>query len=272
MDDEQLDTSPVADYAAASRLQGRNFVVVGAGQGMGRQVCHALAQLGAGRVLCADISARRADAVADEIRVGVPWYGDVSDPSGARRLVEAAADTLGRVDGLVDIVGRATFADFSDLTPEFWAAEAAVNLEQAVWVSQGIAQLMRPFGSGSIVFISSVSGLHGAPRHAAYGMAKSALISWTKSLAVELGPDGIRANTVAPGTVLTPRMEEVWDAERRSAVAMNAPMGRLGATSDIANTVTFLLADSAAYVTGQTIVVDGGVGAKFPYSVSVPGS
>lgn len=272
MDDEQLDTSPVGEYATARLLQGRHFVVVGAGQGMGRQVCHALAQLGAGRVLCADISVRRANAVAEEIGIGVPWHGDVSDASSARQLVAQAAESLGHVDGLVDIVGRATFADFSDLTPEFWADEVAVNLEQAVWISQGIAQLMRPRRTGSIVFISSVSGLHGAPRHAAYGMAKSALISWTKSLAVEIGPDGVRANTVAPGTVLTPRMEQVWDEERRSLVAGNAPMGRLGATSDIANAVTFLLADSAAYVTGQTIVVDGGVGSKFPYSVSVPGS
>jgi NAD(P)-dependent dehydrogenase (short-subunit alcohol dehydrogenase family) len=119
-----------------------------------------------------------------------------------------------------------------------------------------------------MVFISSASGLYGAPNHAAYGAAKAALISWVKSLAVELGPLGIRANSVAPGTVLTPRMGVLWDdLGKRQAVADNAPLGRIGATSDIAGTVLFLISELSAFISGQTFLVDGGVAAKSPYIV-----
>jgi NAD(P)-dependent dehydrogenase (short-subunit alcohol dehydrogenase family) len=264
------DAEPVPDYRRLLDLTGREYLVVGAGQGMGRQVCHALAQAGASRVLCADIEAGRAARVADEIGVGVAWHGDVATADGAQALTAAAGGLLGRLDGLVDIVGQASWAPIAGLRREVWNRDFAMCLEHAYLVSQGVIDLMRD-GGGSMVFISSVSGLYGAPNHAAYGAAKAALISWVQSLAVELGPLGIRANSVAPGTVLTPRMRVLWDEPKRRAVAANAPLGRLGATADIAGAVLFLISDLAGFITGKTLVVDGGVGSKFPYLVGVPG-
>jgi len=116
-----------------------------------------------------------------------------------------------------------------------------------------------------MVFIASVSGLTAAPMHAAYGAAKAALMAWVQSLAVELGSHGVRANAVAPGTILSPRMDAAFTDEQRAANAANAPLGRMGETSDIAAAALFLSCDLSRYVTGRTLVVDGGVDAKFPY-------
>jgi NAD(P)-dependent dehydrogenase (short-subunit alcohol dehydrogenase family) len=124
-------------------------------------------------------------------------------------------------------------------------------------------------GGGTMVFVASVSGLTGAPMHAAYGAAKAGLMAWVQSLAIELGPHGVRANAVAPGTILSPRMDAVFTDEQRAANGGNAPLGHMGETADIASAALFLTSDLAAYVTGRTLVVDGGVDAKFPYPVTL---
>jgi NAD(P)-dependent dehydrogenase (short-subunit alcohol dehydrogenase family) len=105
--------------------------------------------------------------------------------------------------------------------------------------------------------------------HAAYGAAKAGLMAWIQSLAEELGPRGIRANAVAPGTILSPRMDAAFTDEQRRVNAANAPLGRMGATSDIAAACLFLTSDLSGYVSGRTIVVDGGVDAKFPYPTTL---
>jgi NAD(P)-dependent dehydrogenase (short-subunit alcohol dehydrogenase family) len=261
----------VPDYRKLLDLSSREYLVVGAGQGMGRQVCHALAQAGARKIICADIDAGRAARVAEETGVGIPWHGDVTSAADAQALITAVPRLLERVDGLVDIVGQASWASIPNLTREVWNRDFAMCLEQAYLVSQGVANLMMDSG-GSMVFITSVSAFYGAPNHAAYGAAKAALVSWVQSLAVELGPFGIRANSVAPGTVLTPRMQVMWDEAKRNATAANAPLGRLGSPADIAGAVLFLISDLAGFISGRTLVVDGGVGSKFPYIVGVPGT
>lgn len=120
-------------------------------------------------------------------------------------------------------------------------------------------------GGGPLVFVASVSGLTAAPRHAAYGAAKAALMALVRSAAVEPGPSGVRVNAVAPGVVWTPRDAALLGTEGRRRNAENAPLGRVAETADIAAALYFPASPPSSYVTGQTLVVDGGVGVKFPY-------
>jgi NAD(P)-dependent dehydrogenase (short-subunit alcohol dehydrogenase family) len=127
------------------------------------------------------------------------------------------------------------------------------------------ARRMAATGGGSMVFVASVSGITAAPLHAAYGAAKAGLIALVKSAAVELGPSRVRVNAVAPGVVWTPRVSAFLGDEGRTRNSENAPLRRVALPEDIASALLFLASDLASYVTGQTLVVDGGVGAKFPY-------
>jgi NAD(P)-dependent dehydrogenase (short-subunit alcohol dehydrogenase family) len=121
-------------------------------------------------------------------------------------------------------------------------------------------------GGGTMVFIASVSGFTSAPNHAAYGAAKAGLMAWVQSVAVELGSKQIRANAVAPGTILTPRMDAAFDDAKRKENAAVVPLGHMGETPDIAGAVLFLTSDLSKFISGRTVVVDGGVDAKFPYT------
>jgi NAD(P)-dependent dehydrogenase (short-subunit alcohol dehydrogenase family) len=265
------DQSPIPDFLGRLRLDGRGYVVAGAGQGMGRHTCHALAQAGAEAIVCVDLEADRAADIAAELdeasgrRVAVPWVGDVTTRADAARLAADAEAALGRISGLVDIIGMARWQSILEMEDETFDWEIDICLRHAYLLSQEIGRRMVASGGGSMVFIASVSGLTGAPMHAAYGAAKAGLMAWVQSLAVELGPHEVRANAVAPGTILSPRMDAAFTDEQRAANAANAPLGRMGATSDIAAAALFLTSDLAGYVTGRTLVVDGGVDAKFPY-------
>jgi len=179
---------------------------------------------------------------------------------GDRPLLE-----VGRLHGIVDIVGMARFADFLDLRDEDWNWTFDMVLRHAYLAAQLGGRAMTASGGGTLVFVASVSGLSSAPRHAAYGAAKAALVALVKSLAVELGPHGVRANAVAPGVVWTPRVSALLGEEGRKRNSANTPLGRVALPSDIAGAILFLVSDLASYVTGQTLVVDGGVGQKFPY-------
>lgn len=256
------DRSSVPDYRALLRLDARGFVVVGAGQGIGRQTAHALAAAGA-RVVCADAERDRAEAVATEVR-GTPWVGDVRGRATVERLVAEAGRLLGHLDGLVDIVGEARFAPFLDCTDEDWDWTFGMVLRHAYLTAQLAGRVMADRG-GVMVFVASVSGLTSAPRHAAYGAAKAGLMSLVRTVAVELGPLGIRANAVAPGAVWTPRVAALLGEEGKARNIANAPLRRIGLPADVASAILFLASDLSSYITGQTLVVDGGVSAKFPY-------
>jgi NAD(P)-dependent dehydrogenase (short-subunit alcohol dehydrogenase family) len=260
------DNSPVPDYLDRLRLDGRNYVVVGAGQGMGRQTCHALTQAGAARILCVDIEADRAADVAAEIGIGVPWVGDVTKRDGVVALAQEARTALGTVNGFVDIVGMARWAGVLEIDDETWDWEFDICLRHAYLLSQELGRLMVDSGGGTMVFVASVSGLSAAPNHAAYGAAKAALMAWVQSVAVELGAHRVRANAVAPGSILTPRMVAAFNDDQLRTNAANAPLGRIGEPSDIAGAALFLTSDLSSYITGRTIVVDGGVDSKFPYT------
>jgi NAD(P)-dependent dehydrogenase (short-subunit alcohol dehydrogenase family) len=259
------DESPVPNYPELLRLDGRNYVVVGAGQGMGRQTCHALAQAGAANLVCVDIDEARANDIANEVGIGVAWTGDVTKRADAVRLGEFAEEQLGTIHGLVDIVGMARWGAVLEIDDENWDWSHDMNVRHAFLVSQELGRRMVATGGGTMVFVASVSGLSGAPMHAAYGAAKAGLMAYVQTLAVELGPQGVRANAVAPGVILTPRMDAIYTDEQRAANAAVVPVGRMGRPADIAGAALFLTSDLSSFVSGRTLVVDGAVDAKFPY-------
>jgi NAD(P)-dependent dehydrogenase (short-subunit alcohol dehydrogenase family) len=258
-----FDDSPVPDYAGLLRLDGRGFVVAGAGQGIGRQTAHALAAAGA-RVVCVDLERARAERVAAEVG-GIAWCGDVRERADAERLIADAGAALGRLHGLVDIVGMARFVDLVDTTDDDWQFNFDMVLRHAFLLAQLGGCALRDAGGGVLVFVASASALTSAPHHAAYGAAKAALLSLVRTAAVELGPSGVRVNAVAPGMVWTPRVSALLGEEGRARNEANAPLRRIALPEDVASAILFLACDLARHVTGHTLVVDGGVAQKFPY-------
>ena len=261
----RLDDSPVPDYANRLRLDDRRFVVIGSGQGIGRQTAHALAANGA-RLLCVDVDPGLAEDIASEVG-GTPWSGDATKREDVARMFDDAVSVLGGVDGLVDIVGISRFIDTLDLTDEEWDWHFDMSIRHAFLAMQYGARAMADHG-GVMVFVASVSGITSAPRHSAYGAAKAGLMSLVRTGAVELGPSGIRVNAVAPGVVWTPRVSAFLGDEGEQRNIVNTPLRRVAQPADIAAVLLFLASDLAAYVTGQTLSVDGGVGAKFPYPMA----
>jgi len=258
----RLDDSPVPDYANRLRLDDRRFVVIGAGQGIGRQTAHALAANGA-RLVCVDVDPGLAEDIAAEVG-GTPWSGDATKREDVERMFDDAVKVLGGVDGFVDIVGISKFIDLLDLTDEEWNWHFDMSIRHAFLAMQCGAKAMAGH-PGVMVFVASVSGITSAPRHAAYGAAKAGLMSLVRTGAVELGPLGIRVNAVAPGVVWTPRVSGYLGEEGRERNNANAPLRRVALPEDIASGLLFMASDLSSYVNGHTLVVDGGVGAKFPY-------
>jgi NAD(P)-dependent dehydrogenase (short-subunit alcohol dehydrogenase family) len=258
------DDTPVPDYPGLLRLDGKRFVVVGAGQGIGRQATHALASVGA-KLVCVDNREDLAKEIAAEVG-GVYVVADATQRKDAEQTVATCVSEFGGIDGLVDIVGMARYGDAVTTSDEDWDWTFDMVLRHAYVFSQAAAEKM---DGGSMTFVASVSGISSAPRHAAYGAAKAALMSWVRSLAVELGPSGIRVNAVAPGVVWTPRISQVLGEKGREQQSKNSPLRRVAEPKDIASGILFLSSDLAGYVTGQTLVVDGGVGVKFPYPMNL---
>ena len=259
----RTDDSEVPDFGSRLRLDGRNFVLIGAGQGIGRQAAHALSQSGA-KVLCVDLDPDLAEDVAKEVD-GIPWSGDATTRADAERLFADAGRELGRVDGLVDIIGMARYASFLDIDDENWDWHHNIVVRHAFYAAQLAGRAMRDSGGGVMVFVASVSGISSAPMHAAYGVAKAGLMSLVRTAAVELGPSNIRVNAVAPGMVWTPRISQYIDEAGKQRNVENTPIRRVALPADIASVLLYLASDLSSYVSGHTIVCDGGVAAKFPY-------
>lgn len=261
----RTDDSPVPDYPGLLRLDGRRFIVFGAGQGIGRQASHALASVGA-RLVCVDEVVDRANDIAAEVG-GTALSGNAYDRADMERMFDDGGRALGGIDGVVDIIGMARYADITELSDEDWNWHFDIVLRHAFLAMQYGGRAMQAHG-GAMVFVASVSGITSAPRHSAYGAAKAGLMSLVRTGAVELGPSGIRVNAVAPGVVWTPRISALMGEEGRARNVTNTPLRRVAQPADIAAALLFLVSDLASYVTGQTLSVDGGVGAKFPYPMA----
>lgn len=253
-------------------LSGRVVVVSGAGGGgIGTTVTERAATTGATVVAVSrnqDNLDRHVGPLVDKGLPIVTVAADASTDEGIARVLEAVRHTDGALYGLVNVAGGAAPATWMPSTRvrrEDWRALFTANLETAFFMSQAVATEIRSAGNpGSIVSISSISGMNTAPFHIAYGTAKAAVVAMTRTMAVELALHGIRVNAVAPGVTATAASATYVDddPERdRTAIAM----GRRGTPDEQANAILFLLSDMSSYITGQTLLVDGGLNLKWTH-------
>jgi len=251
-------------------LAGKRALVAGAGQGIGRATALLLAAAGA-RVACMDADAARRAAIAKEIQAtgaqAIGIGGDVRERAAIDAAVTATVQSFGGVDVAVDIVGEARWNPALQQTDADWDESFALVLRHVFHLFQAAGARMVEQRAGALVAVASVSGLFAAPSHAAYGAAKAGLVSLVKTFAVELAPHGVRVNAVAPGAIRTPRVLAITTDERRAESARAIPLRRMGEPEEIARVVAFLASDLASYVTGQTVVADGGASVKFPLSL-----
>ncbi|KRE26422.1 oxidoreductase [Mycobacterium sp. Soil538] len=256
----------------ALQLEGRVVVVSGAGGGgIGTTVTRMAAQAGA-TVVAVSRSRDNLDEhvvpLADAGLAVLPVAADASTDDGIATVLDHARRAEGTLYGLVNVAGGAapaTWMPSTRVTREDWRALFTANLETAFFMSQAVSRELRTRGlAGSIVSVSSISGMNTAPFHIAYGTAKAAVTAMTRTMAVELAADGIRVNAVAPGVTRTAASATYIDddPERdRTAIAM----GRRGTPEEQAGAILFLLSDLSSYITGQTLLVDGGLNLKWTH-------
>jgi 3-oxoacyl-[acyl-carrier protein] reductase len=213
-----------------------------------------LARGGAEVVVAYRSGAEEAQAVAQEAG-GRAVEADVSDPEQAKRLVDEAGD----LDILVNNAGLTRDGLLARMPDADWRDVIETNLSSVFYTCRAVARGMMKKRAGSIVNVSSIVGIHGNWGQTNYGASKAGIIGFTKSLARELGSRGVRANVVAPGYVNT-RLTDVLPEEAQQAMLANTPLGRLGDPEDIAGAVRFLCSDEAAFITGEVLLVDGGLG------------
>lgn len=240
-------------------LSGRVAIVTGGSRGIGASCARALHASGA-TVIVADVLIEAGKALAAELGERARFAElDVTDEEAWARAVEDAVEAFGTVDALVNNAGIANAAPLEHFSLEKWNAVIGVNLTGTFLGCRTVAPVMKAAGRGSIVNVSSVEGLRGSVRLHGYTASKFAVRGLTKSVAVELGPFGVRANSIHPGFIGTDMTTRI-DPE-----ALVVPLGRPGVPGDLAGAVAFLAGDESAYITGAELVVDGGMTAGVPH-------
>ena len=249
-----------------SRLDGRVALVTGGSGGIGRATALELARQGADVVIQYHRGRERAEETATAVRSmgqrGLPLAADVSDPVACRALVEEAFRTFPSVDILVAMAGHPFrreewFKDFTLLSPEEVRRPLDVDLLGSVFMAQAVLPRMVRAGRGSLVFVGSTPALTGDTAGIPYLVAKAGLLALTRALAQAYGPKGIRVNALALGSIESEAMS-ILRPEEKQALAEEPALRRWGQPEEVARTVGFLVSEDASYITGQTLVVDGG--------------
>jgi NAD(P)-dependent dehydrogenase (short-subunit alcohol dehydrogenase family) len=250
---------------ALRRMQGKSVVVSGAALGIGRATAVKFAQEGAS-LLVQDIQEHPLLALRDELqRTGVrvqAVVGDVSRVEDCQAMIRTAIEAYGRVDVVVANAGIISLSDMLESTVDDWDKVMAIDGKGMFLTCKYAIEAMLKTGGGSIICLSSISGMAGQSRQATYGPAKFVATGLTKHLAVEWAGRGIRVNAVAPGTINTERVkamaQEPGGPEYLETVKKGHPMGRLGEPEEVANAILFLASDEASFITGAILPVDGG--------------
>jgi len=257
--------TPSATERGSGRLLGKSAVVTGAAAGIGRATAELFAREGA-RLVLADINvdglSQLQDSLADVTDDVVIVPADVSKPADARQMITAAVEQYGRLDIAIANAGIIPLASVVEATPEGWDEVMSIDGRGMFLTCKYAIEQMLINGGGSIVCLSSISGMAGQARQSTYGPAKFVATGLTKHLAVEWASHGIRVNAVAPGTINTERVKQLPDEpggkEYLETIKAAHPMGRLGEPSEVAEAILFLASDQASFITGAILAVDGG--------------
>lgn len=244
------------------RLRDKVAIVTGGASGIGFAIAAKFANEGA-KVAIIDVAGDRAEEAAEKIRESggeaIAFQGDVSLRGRVEEIISEVLRKYGKVDVLVNNVGIYRGKPFWEEPLEFWELLFKVNVLGIVIPSQVVVKHMMERRSGVIINISSKAAVVGEPGHAAYSASKGAVLSLTRAMAVELAPYNIRVNAICPGPTETPLLFAVTDENERRRMASRCILGRLAKPEDIAGAALYLASDEASYVTGQALIVDGGM-------------
>ncbi|MBR1552504.1 MAG: 3-oxoacyl-[Schwartzia sp.] len=243
-------------------LDGKCALVTGASRGIGRAIALRLAAEGAKVALNFAGNEAAANAVREEIEAAggeaILVKADVANEAAVQEMVQKTADAFGRIDILVNNAGITRDGLLARMKEEDWDAVLSTNLKGVFLTTKAVTKLMMKQRAGRIVNMASVVGITGNAGQANYSAAKAGVIGFTKTIAKELASRGITANAVAPGFIDTD-MTSVLSDKAKEAALSGIPLGRMGTPEDIADAVLFLVSDSASYITGQVLHVDGGM-------------
>lgn len=253
-----------------SVLQGKNLfnlkdkvvLITGSGNGLGKGYAHVFAESGC-KVACADISKEAVEKTAAEIVAeggkAKAFYVDVTNVESINTLIKEIVNEFGTIDVLVNNAGREIAEPFLDVTPEHYEKISSVNIRGVYFVAQAVAKLMKEKGGGKIINIGSLGSYIGLAESSVYCSTKGAVLQLSKTMAIELADSNIQVNCIAPGYFITPMTQPFYDdPKHRAWIEDRIPMGRWGTVADLAGPMLFLASSASDYVTGQTVIVDGG--------------
>jgi NAD(P)-dependent dehydrogenase (short-subunit alcohol dehydrogenase family) len=257
-----VETAAALAPARLYSLEGKVAAVTGAAGGIGRWICAGLGAAGA-RVLATDVDEPGLGAVcgslADCAVEAAQLHADLRDDDAAERIVDAAVERFGRIDILVNCAAVNRRMPLLDVDPDTYDLIMDIDLRLPFFLAQAAVRRMREQGSGAILNISSLNALCALEQVGVYGPAKAGLSQLTRVMAIEWAPYGIRANAIAPGFMDTPLAAPIWAApDRRRWIINRVPAGRPGRPDELIGTALLLVSDAGSFISGQTVVVDGG--------------
>lgn len=243
-------------------VKNKVVLVTGAATGLGEGYAHIFAESGA-KVACADINQKRAEMTAADIRneggEASAFFVDVTKRDSIQKMIKDILDIYGRIDVLVNNAGVEHIEPFVEVSEEHYDFITGVNLKGVFFVAQEAAKVMKKQGGGKIINIGSLGSYIGLAESSVYCTTKGGVIQMSKTLSIELGPDNIQVNCIAPGYFITPMTQPFYeDPEHRAWIESRIPLHEWGTVADLAGPMLFLASSASDYITGTTIKVDGG--------------